>query len=134
MVCPPLGAVPCRGTCAIAFAPYPSFFCSWLFRNSSWVHFVFISFGSEFVPTAHAHSYYSVQFRRSVVSDSLRPHESQHARPPCPSPTPGVYSNSCPIQFLCILLFKERCSHVQALHQGNKGFQVPAQACLSNTL
>ena len=36
----------------------------------------------------------SVQFSRSVVSDSLRPHESQHARPPCPSPTPGVYSNS----------------------------------------
>ena len=33
----------------------------------------------------------SVQFSRSVVSDSLRPHESQHARPPCPSPTPGVY-------------------------------------------
>ena len=34
----------------------------------------------------------SVQFSHSVVSDSLRPHESQHARPPCPSPTPGVYS------------------------------------------
>jgi len=38
----------------------------------------------------------SAQFRRSVVSDSLQPHESQHARPPCPSPTPGVDSNSCP--------------------------------------
>ena len=37
----------------------------------------------------------SVQFSRSVVSDSLRPHESQHARPPCPSPTPVIYSNSC---------------------------------------
>ena len=37
----------------------------------------------------------SVQFSRSFVSDSLRPHESQHARPPCPSPTPWVYSNSC---------------------------------------
>ena len=35
----------------------------------------------------------SVQFSRSVVSDSLKPHESQHARPPCPSPTPGVYSD-----------------------------------------
>ena len=34
----------------------------------------------------------SVQFSCSVVSDSLQPHESQHARPPCPSPTPGVYS------------------------------------------
>ena len=38
----------------------------------------------------------SVQFSRSFVSDSLRPRESQHARPPCPSPTPGVHSNSCP--------------------------------------
>ena len=38
----------------------------------------------------------SVQFSRLVVSDSLRPHESQHSRPPCPSQTPRVYSNSCP--------------------------------------
>ena len=38
----------------------------------------------------------SVQFSSSVMSDSLRPHESQHARPPCPSPTPGFHSNSCP--------------------------------------
>ena len=43
----------------------------------------------------------SVQFSRSVVSDSLRPHESQHARPPCPSPTPGVYPNSCPLSWWC---------------------------------
>ena len=38
----------------------------------------------------------SVQSSRSVMSDSLRPHESQHARLPCPSPTPGVHSNSRP--------------------------------------
>ena len=38
----------------------------------------------------------SVQFSRSVVSDSLRPHELQHARPPCPSPTPAVHSDSRP--------------------------------------
>ena len=38
----------------------------------------------------------SVQFSPSVMSDSLLPHDSQHARHPCPSPTPGVYSNSCP--------------------------------------
>ena len=38
----------------------------------------------------------SVQFSCSVMSDSLRPHESQHARPPCPSPSPGVHSDSCP--------------------------------------
>ena len=43
----------------------------------------------------------SVQFSRSVVSDSLRPHESQHARPLCPSPTPGVHSNSCPSSWWC---------------------------------
>ena len=38
--------------------------------------------------------YNSVQFSRSVMSDSFRPHESQHARPPCPSLTPGVHSDS----------------------------------------
>ena len=43
----------------------------------------------------------SVQFSHSVLSDSLRPHELQHARPPCPSPTPGVYPNSCPLSRWC---------------------------------
>ena len=43
----------------------------------------------------------SVQFSCSVVSDSLRPHKLQHARPPCPSPTPGVYPNSCPFSRWC---------------------------------
>ena len=38
----------------------------------------------------------SVQFSRSVVSDSLKPHELQHARPSCPTPTPGVHPNPCP--------------------------------------
>ena len=41
------------------------------------------------------------QFSRSVMSDSLRPHGLQHARPPCPSPTPRVYSNSCPLSRWC---------------------------------
>ena len=41
--------------------------------------------------------YVSVQFSHSVVSNSLSPHEPQHPRPPCPSPTPRVYSNSCPL-------------------------------------
>ena len=41
------------------------------------------------------------QFSRSVVSDSLRPHEPQHARPPCPSPTPRVHSDSCPSSQWC---------------------------------
>ena len=43
----------------------------------------------------------SVQFGRSVTSDSFRPHESQHARPPCPSPTPGVHSDSRPLSQWC---------------------------------
>ena len=43
----------------------------------------------------------SVQFSRSVVSDSLRPHELQHVRLPCPSPTPRVHSNSCPSSRWC---------------------------------
>ena len=43
----------------------------------------------------------SVQFSRSVMSDSLRPHESQHTRPPCPSPTHGVYWNSYPSSQWC---------------------------------
>ena len=43
----------------------------------------------------------SDQISRSVVSDSLQPHESQHTRPPCPSPTPGVHSKSCPSSQWC---------------------------------
>ena len=52
-----------------------------------WFHICpmsFFSFSQDFL---------SVQFSRSVVSDSLEPHESQHAWPPCPSPSPGVHSN-----------------------------------------
>ena len=43
----------------------------------------------------------SVQFSRSIVSDSLQPNESQHARPPCPSPTPRVHPNSCALSRWC---------------------------------
>ena len=43
----------------------------------------------------------SVQFSCSVVSDSLRPHGLQYTRPPCPSPTPGVYTKSCPLSRWC---------------------------------
>ena len=42
----------------------------------------------------------SVQFSRSVVSDSLRPHQPEHARPPCPSPAPGVHPNSYPSELV----------------------------------
>ena len=57
-----------------------------ILQNLFLVHFKFIS---------------SVQFSRSVMSDSLRPLELQHARPPCPSLTPGVHSNSCPSSRWC---------------------------------
>ena len=50
-------------------------------------------------PTCPAFS--SVQFSHSVVSDSLRPHEPQHAKSPCPSPTPGVHPNPCPSSRWC---------------------------------
>ena len=43
----------------------------------------------------------SLQFSHSVMSDSLQLHEPQHTRPPCPSPTPGVYPNSCPLSRWC---------------------------------
>ena len=65
----------------------------------------------------------SVQFSRSVVSDSLGPHESQHARPPCPSPTPGVHSDSRPSSPWChpaisssVVPFSS-CSQQQSLFQ-----------------
>ena len=57
----------------------------------------------------------SVQFSCSVMSDSLQPHESQHARPPCPSPTPGVHSNACPSSRWC--------------HPAISSFVVPFSSC-----
>ena len=48
-----------------------------------------------------ASQFSSVQFSCSVMSDSLRPHGLQHTRPPCPSPAPGAYSNSCPLSWWC---------------------------------
>ena len=53
----------------------------------------------------------SVQFICSVTSDSLQPHGLQHARPPCPSPTPGIYSDSCPLMYLVM-----RTSHLIFCH------------------
>ena len=53
---------------------------------------------ADSLPLSHLSS---VQFSSSVLFDSLGPHELQHARPPCPSPTPGVYPNSCPLSRWC---------------------------------
>ena len=62
---------------------------------------IFITPVSLYSFAVSLHTHPSVQFSRSVMSDSLRPHESPHARPPCPSPTPGVHSNSCPSSPWC---------------------------------
>ena len=55
---------------------------------------------SDILPNSRT-SATSVQFSHSVVSDSLWPHGLQHIRPPCPSPTPGVYPDSCPLSWWC---------------------------------
>ena len=60
-----------------------------------WVHLLYSS------PGQFLQSWESVQFSHSVMSDFLQPHGLQHVRPPCPSPTPGVYSNSCPSSQWC---------------------------------
>ena len=54
---------------------------------------------SEPDPRVYDSPFSSVQFSCSVVSDSLQPHGLLHTRPPCPSPTPGIYSNSCPLSW-----------------------------------
>ena len=63
--------------------------------------FLFAKQNNQITNTIPIKSISSVQFSHSVTSDSLQPHDLQHARPPCPSPTPGVYSNSCPLSRWC---------------------------------
>ena len=64
----------------------------------SWIRLKWLSTHTlNIIFFCHISFYSSVQFSPSVVSDSLQPHGLQHARPPCPSPTPGFYSNSCPL-------------------------------------
>ena len=63
----------------------------------------FSIFPFTFEPIPEVCQFSSVQFSRSVVSNSLWPHGPQHARHPCPSPTPGGYSNSCPSHWWCHL-------------------------------
>ena len=64
----------------------------------------------------------SVQFSSSVMSDSLRPRGLQHSKPPCPSPTPRVYSNSCPLSRRCVWgLTKQECLGVQGREDCDQG-------------
>ena len=72
--------------------------------NSSAVSFLYVPTLTsihDYCKTKALTQFSSVQFSHSVVSISLRPHGLQHARPPCPSPTPRVYSNSCPLSQWC---------------------------------
>ena len=62
-----------------------------------WIVFTFCLLST----VLYIYIYINVQFSHSVVSDSLQPHESQHTRPPCPSPTAGVYPNPCPLSWWC---------------------------------
>ena len=68
----------------------------------------------------------SVQFSRSVVSDSLRPHESQHASPPCPSPTPGVHP-PCPSPTPGV--HPDSCASSQWCHPAISSSLVPFSSC-----
>ena len=76
-----------------------------LLNMSELIHFLFLFHLNQFSNVYLAHfplmSFSSVQFSHLVVSDSLRLHGLQHTRPPCPSPTPGVYPNSCPLSRWC---------------------------------
>ena len=70
------------------------FFLFWGVIMGTWFIHLPAQVPPRFTIQEQPRAFSSVQFSCSVVSDSLRPHESQHARPPCPSPTPGVRSNS----------------------------------------
>ena len=80
---------------------------NFLFKETFYLEYFHSSFSMNrhgYVVHFGFHNWYqSGQFSRSVVSNSLHPHEPQQARPPCPSPTPRVYSNSCPLSWWCHL-------------------------------
>ena len=69
--------------------------------SSSGLHNNPVTWPLKLTEAMPSYIYSSVQFSRSVVSDSLRPHEPQHARPPCLSLTPGIHPNPCPLSQWC---------------------------------
>ena len=74
-----------------------------------------------------------IQFSRSVVSNSLQPHELQHARPPCPSPIPGVYSNPCSLSQWChptILFSVIPFSSLSSIFPGIRVFSSDSILCI----
>ena len=78
----------------------PAFLVVKYWSSSILSHFIYLNI-YNIIYSQLKFSFSSVQFSRSVVSDSLPPHELQHTRPPCPSPTPGVHSDSCPSSQWC---------------------------------
>ena len=79
---------------------------------------------SQILSHSKPSEYCSVQFSHSVMSDSLQPHESQHARPPYPSPTPEVYPNSCPSSWWCYPAISSSVVHFSSCPQS-----FPASRC-----
>ena len=101
-----LSGSPVRSILGLYIVAHVSYFLKYIFHplNLSMLHFWVVSCdlpSSSVILSLAAYQFSSVQFSRSVVSDSLWPHGLQHARPPCPSPTPGAYSNSCPSSRWC---------------------------------
>ena len=81
------------GHCTARASMIPIFLLFFFFFSASLITYCMSFPGSSL--------FSSVQFSHSVMSDSLWPHEAQHTRPPCPSPTPGVYPNSCALSQWC---------------------------------
>ena len=76
--------------------------CKWqIYFMNIWAQIDMVDFNYEKVRLLYKSKFSSVRFSHSVVSDSLQPHELQHARPPCPSPTPGVHWDSRPSSQWC---------------------------------
>ena len=93
-----------------------------------WKHWT--CYHAKFIPGNYITNNIDLQFSQfscSVVSGFLRPHGPQHARPPCPSPTPGVHANSCPLSWWChptisssVIPFSSCCQSFPAL----RSFQI----------
>ena len=96
LACPPPGDLPHPGNETQSPSLHADFFFSQLSKPPGKPSHVCARYIFKYFICVMSPLHYSVQLSYSVVSDSLRPHESQHARPPCPSPTPGVHSDSCP--------------------------------------
>ena len=100
--------------CHVALTPHSSSALS-IPKDSIFTFLVFSAFVYFLLCFLELLQFSSVQFSRSVMSDSLWHHESQHTSPLCPSQTPGVYSNSCPLSRWC--------------HPAISSFVIPFSSC-----